>query len=245
MSTGIWSAASGAVGQTFALDVHANNVANATTPGYRADRAVFRQELARAVDSIGSNSMRYSVVRSSAPNMVSGTTVHTGRSLDVSLRDPDSMFVVRTPQGERYTRAGSLQMLIDGSIVTREGHAFLGPDRKPLKVDPTAASVEVGRDGSLVVGGTAGTSRLLTVRFPEGHLEKDGDVMMRAREGAPPPAVVSADLDQASLELSNASAVSSMTGIVAASRQFEMLTKVIEAFSTIDRKAATDLMARR
>jgi flagellar basal body rod protein FlgG len=50
MSTGIWSAASGAVGKTSALDVTADNVANATTPGFRAETAVFRQTLATAVD---------------------------------------------------------------------------------------------------------------------------------------------------------------------------------------------------
>ncbi len=244
MSTGIWSAASGAVGQSFALDVHANNVANATTAGYRADRAVFRQELARAVQSVGTDSMRYAVVRSSAPNLMAGTSVHTGRGLDVSLRDQDAMFVVSTPNGERYTRAGSLQMRADGSIVTQQGHAYLGPDRKPIKVDPSAARIGVAQDGSFVIDDVASTSRLLTVRFPEGQLTKDGDVLLRAIEGAQPPAVVEALVDQETLELSNASAVSSMTGLVTASRQFEMLTKVIDAFSSIDRKAATDLMRR-
>ncbi|MEZ4224547.1 MAG: flagellar hook basal-body protein [Polyangiaceae bacterium] len=244
MSTGIWSAASGAVVQSYSLDIHANNVANATTPGFRSDRAVFRQELARATGSIGSNSMRYAVVRSSAPNLIAGSTSQTGRSLDVSLRDPDALFVVSTPKGERYTRAGSLQMSLDGTIVTREGHPYLGPDRKPIKVDPNAAAVGVAKDGSLVVDGVPG-QRLLTVKFPEGALDKDSDVLLQARPGGPAPALVPADVEPETLELSNASAVSSMTGIVTASRQFEMLTRVIDAFSNIDRKAATDLMARR
>src|SRR5450432_2256243 len=50
MSTGIWSAASGAVGQVAALDTAAQNIANATTPGFRAEEAVFRQTLVKSVN---------------------------------------------------------------------------------------------------------------------------------------------------------------------------------------------------
>ena len=245
MSTGIWSAASGATGQSFALDVSANNIANATTPWFKADRAVFRQELSRAVQSLGSRSMRYSVVRSTAPNLEVGNIVRTARPMDVALRDPESVLVVSTPQGERYTRAGSVQIQSNGNLVTREGYAFLGPDKKPLRVATDGARVEIGRDGSINVDGIASGSRLLTLKFPPGTLDKDGNVLLKARPGAPPPVPVDADLEPEALEMSNASPVTSMTSLVTASRQFEMLTKVIEAFSSVDHKAATDLMSRR
>ena len=74
---------------------------------------------------------------------------------------------------------------------------------------------------------------------------RDGKVMFRAPPAAGRPVEAVADLEVESLEGSNASAVGGMTSLVTASRQFEMLTKVIEAFSTIDRKAATDVMAKR
>ncbi|HEY8944062.1 MAG TPA: flagellar basal body protein, partial [Polyangiaceae bacterium] len=88
MSSGIWSAASGAVGQTAALDVAANNVANATTPGYRADTSVFRQTLADALgNAAGTRSQRFAITRTTTPDFTPGQVVHTGRALDVALTD--------------------------------------------------------------------------------------------------------------------------------------------------------------
>ena len=79
MSTGIWSAASGAVGKTTALEVAADNVANATTPGFRAETAVFRQTLANAVDKTrGTESLRYAITRTNVPQFRTGHIVDTG-----------------------------------------------------------------------------------------------------------------------------------------------------------------------
>jgi flagellar basal-body rod protein FlgF len=246
MSTGVWSAASGAVAQGNALDVAANNIANATTPGFRADRAVFRQEFARALArGEAPGSMRYAVVRSTEPDLRAGSVVSTGRALDVSIRDPNALFVVSTPQGERYTRAGSLQISPDGRVTTRDGQTYLGPDRRPLRVQPGAESVSVEPDGGLVVDGEPSNSRLLMVSFPNPKgLEKAGEILLRARPEAGRPRAAESALETETLELSNAPALQSMTTLVSATRQFEMLTKVIEAFSTAERRAATDIMRR-
>jgi flagellar basal-body rod protein FlgF len=246
MSTGVWSAASGAVAQGNVLDVAANNIANATTPGYRADRAVFRQEFARALArGEAPGSMRYSVVRSTEPDLRAGSVVNTGRGLDVAIRDPKAFFVVSTPQGERYTRSGSLQLTPDGAVTTREGHPYLGADRRPIRVAPEASNVRVDPDGSLVVDGEPSSSRLQLVSFPDPKgLEKAGEILLRARPQAGRPRPVDPVLEPETLELSNAPALESMTTLVTATRQFEMLTKVIEAFSTAERRAATDIMKR-
>ena len=247
MSTGIWAAASGATAQTAALDIAANNVANATTPGFRADRNVFRQELARALDqSAGTRSLRYSAVRSVEPDLRTGTVVHTGEPLDVSIASPDGWFAVRTPAGDRYTRAGSFRLDPDGHVVTRDGHAVLGPDRRPLQVPGADKPVAVDPRGFFTVDGEQTNARLLVVTFrdPRG-LEKEGDVLLRARPEAGPARTIDVPIDTETLELSNASALSGMTELVTTSRQFEMLTRVIEAFSQADRRAATDLIKAR
>src|SRR5690606_348768 len=106
MSTGIWAAVSGATGQMAALDVAANNVANAGTPGFRADREVFAVALAGAMDGNGAESLRYNTLRSVQPDLSVGQIVHTGRELDVALTREEGLFVVRTADGDRYTRAG-------------------------------------------------------------------------------------------------------------------------------------------
>jgi len=86
MSTGIWAAVSGATAQMAALDVAANNVANVATPGFRADREVFAEALAGAMEGRGAEALRYGSLRSVQPDLSVGRIVHTGRDLDVASR---------------------------------------------------------------------------------------------------------------------------------------------------------------
>lgn len=246
MSTGIWSAASGAVAQQWALDVTANNLANSSSPGYRADRAVFRQELARAVDgSEGTRSMRFATSRTAATDQRAGNIVQTGRPLDVAVRDPNAFFVVGTPEGVRYTRDGSFQLASDGTLRNRDGFAYIGPNGKPLSVAAGAQSVAITVNGDVTVNGEANGTRLHMVSFRDVKaLEKQGTLLFRARPEAGAAVPVDPNLAPSSLEMSNASPLEGMTNLVSATRHFDMVTRVIEAFSNADRKAATNLMGR-
>jgi flagellar basal-body rod protein FlgF len=246
MSTGIWAAASGMVGQQSALDVAAGNIANSTTPGYRADRALFRQTLVAASRSVPSQSLRYSVTRTVEPDKRPGQVVHTGRPLDVALRNQDDLFVVSTPQGERYTRAGSFQIGGDGRLTTAGGLTVLGPDHKPVKVATGNGNVQLSPTGELLVDGETTGPKLLVVSFAKpGALAKEGSVLLRATPQAGGVIQKDPDLVTNSLELSNASALEGMTTLVTATREFEMLSRVVEAFSDIERRAATDIMGSR
>ncbi|HVU01490.1 MAG TPA: flagellar hook-basal body protein [Polyangiaceae bacterium] len=245
MSTGIWSAASGAVAETTVLDIAANNIANASTPGFRADRAIFRRELAKAVNKPGAApALQYSLVRTVEPDMTAGNIVSTGRPLDVALRGSDGFFVVRTPNGDRYTRSGSLRVASDGSITTPDGLPYVGPDRKIVKVS-AQSTVTISNDGSLIVDGSPTNSKLLVVGFDSVRgLEKEGQVLLKARPEAGRSHTVDANLEVGGLEMSNANALGGMDELVTATRHFDMLSRVIDAFSATDRKAATDIMGK-
>jgi flagellar basal body rod protein FlgG len=246
MSSGIWSAASGAVGQTAALDVAANNVANATTPGYRADTSVFRQTLADALgNAAGTRSQRFAITRTTTPDFTPGQVVHTGRALDVALTDNQGLFGVSTSNGDRYTRAGSFRLAVDGTLTTAEGYAVLGENRRPIQLSPDAADIQIAPDGSISADGVESGMKIGVFRFNNpAALDKDGSVLLRARPEAGAPQPHTCALESNALESSNANAISNMTTLVNASRQFEMVTRVIEAFSQIERRAATDLMRR-
>lgn len=246
MSSGIWSAASGAVGQTAALDVAANNVANATTPGYRADSSVFRQTLATALgNAVGTRSQRFAVTRTTTPDFRAGQLVHTGRALDVALSDNQGLFGVATENGERYTRAGNFQLGANGTLVTAEGHAVLGENRRPIQLGPDANSIQIAPDGSISSAGEDTGMKIGVFRFANpAALEKDGLLLLRARPEAGRPEAHAGAIESGALESSNANMVTNMTTLVNASRQFELVTRVIEAFSQIERRAATDLMRR-
>jgi len=256
MSTGIWSAASGAVGQIAGLDSAAQNIANAATPGYRAEEAVFRQSLVKSIDSnTGTKSLRYAVSRTTVPDFRAGQMVQTGRPLDVAITDDKSFFVVSTPKGERYTRAGSFRMAVDGTLTTPDGYPVLGANRRPIKIDPNAryvgpsgesvrTNVSLDREGTLTVDGTPGPKLALVTFKNLGGLERDGQVLFRAQPAAGSAMASDALLETASLEQSNANAVTGMTTLVNSSRNFEMISKVIEAFGEIDKRAASGIMGK-
>jgi flagellar basal-body rod protein FlgF len=256
MSTGIWSAASGAVGQIAGLDSAAQNIANAATPGYRAEEAVFRQSLVKSIDSnTGTKSLRYAVSRTTVPDFRAGQMVQTGRPLDVAITDDKSFFVVSTPKGERYTRAGSFRMAVDGTLTTPDGYPVLGANRRPIKIDPNAryvgpsgesvrTNVSLDREGSLTVDGSPGPKLALVTFKNLGGLERDGQVLFRAQPAAGNAMASDALLETASLEQSNANAVTGMTTLVNSSRNFEMISKVIEAFGEIDKRAASGIMGK-
>lgn len=251
MSTGIWSAASGAVGKTSALEVTADNVANATTPGFRAETAVFRQTLATAVDKTrGTESMRYAITRTNVPHFNPGQIVESGKPLDAAIPDANGFFVVQTAQGERYTRAGSFRLTQEGALVLPDGSPVLGENRKPLQIDATQPNIRIDNQGQLVAGdsltGEQTLGKLRMVKFNDVNgLQKEGHILLRALPQAGAASTYDGDVAAGCVEQSNANAVQGMTQLVSLSREFEMITKVIEAFSTIDHKAATDIASSR
>jgi flagellar basal body rod protein FlgG len=171
--------------------------------------------------------------------------VQTGRPLDLTLRQNDTWFVVRTPQGERYTRAGNFLVAPDGRLTTQNGHPVLGAGRQPLNVPAGSRDITIDPTGNLVVDGVESGSKLMVVSFsrPQG-LEKEGAVLLRATPAAGRPAEREPDLSIGCLELSNASALEGMTTLVTATREFEMLSRVVEAFSSAEQRAASIAGAR-
>lgn len=245
MSTGIWMAASGASSQMTAVDATANNLANATTPGYKAEQAVFQEHLIHAMFSgRAQKEMRYNGVAHVAADMRSGPLTVTQRPLDVAI-DGEGFFAVQTPRGERFTRAGGFQMGPQGTLVTVQGYAVLDAGGIPISLPTDAGEVAIGEDGVIRVGGEdAGQLRVVNFEDVSG-LEKEGDQLFRttARSGA--PQAMAAVLHGGALELPNVSVVKGMTDLVSATRAFEALEKAVEAFSELERRAATGIVGAR
>lgn len=242
MSDGIWSAASGAVGQLLALDVAADNVANAGTPGFQGGKAVFHEQLARA-GAKGVGDLRYAAVGSVVNDTSPGPIVSTGRGLDVAIKG-DGWFAVKSPQGERYTRGGAFQVGKDGTLSTHDGLPVLGSNRQPIRVGEGASSATIGDDGT-VYANKQSVGQLMVVKFAApSALEKQGGTLMRATAAAGAPVVTQPTLETSALEGSNVSVVRGMVEIVGASRNFEACEKAIEVFRDADRKAALDIFGK-
>ncbi len=246
MSTGIWMAASGASSQLTALEATANNLANATTAGYKTEQVVFREHLIAAVHAgRAQKEMRYNGVAEIASDMRSGPLKVTGNPLDVAIEGDQGFFAVQTPQGERYTRAGAFQIGPGGALLTSQGYSVLDGGGSPLSVPMEGGRVAIGEDGLVRVDGED-VGQLKVVGFRELRgLEKEGDQLFRstARSGAPEPLAVK--LSGEALEMPNVSIVKGMTDLVSATRAFEALQRAVEAFSQLEHRAATDIVGAR
>jgi len=240
MASGIYTALSGAVAQSTALDVNANNIANANTTGYHTVRARFDEVLTRA----RSVDQRLVVPSGQSDDTAPGNIVPTGNPLDVALQG-DGYLAVLTPHGERFTRAGDLRLDSANQLVTADGMPIEGINGKPLVVPPSTAKVLIADSGLLTADGNEiGTIKLAS--FAPGVLKREGatlyspvlgpDNKPTAPLAAPPPKVLTGSLEHA-----NFSVVRGMVDLVKTSRTYEALHRMIESYKEIDDRAARSI----
>ena len=254
MTSGIYSAMSGAVGQERQLAIVANNMANVTTTGYKADMVSFHEALTRQDENWDPNgnaprpvtSYKYVSIGSVQPDMVAGAMENTGRDLDLSVFG-DVFFTVRTVNGDRYTRSGSFMRGIDGEVQSHGGEKLLIeggedlPEGKVLKIPLNAREISVSPDG-VVRADNAEVGRLRLRRFNSGEdLQKLGTVQFLPKEGVEPQIPEQVQVSQGLLERSNMGVIQGMNEIIMVNRGFESLQKLIRAFRSLDERTARGL----
>jgi flagellar basal-body rod protein FlgF len=220
-------------------DVLANNLANASTAGFRAEMTAFRSV---PVLGDGASTRVYALESTPGYNPEPGAVQPTGRNLDVAMKGNAWLAVQGSDGTEAYTRGGALDVNAEGLLVTRNGLSVLG-DGGPINV-PLNAQLQVGADGtvSATVGNakpqTVGRLKLVT---PEAPLERGTDGLFRAGEGEL-PADANARLQDGALEGSNVSPVETMIAMIAAARQFEQQMKMVHSAQEKE-QAATKLLS--
>jgi flagellar basal body rod protein FlgG len=220
-------------------------LANANTAGYKADQAVFQEHLIRAM-YVGraQREMRYNGVATLAPDMRGGPLEITNEPLDMAI-DGDGFFAIKTPRGERYTRAGAFHVTSEGTLVNSLGYPVSDTGGNPISIQPDAKVLAMGDDGTLTVDDSE-VGQLKIVRFQQVNgLEKDGDTMFRATARSGPAQSAPVVIIPGALEMPNVSIVKGMTDLVSASRAFEVLEKAVETFSQLEHRAATDIVGAR
>ena len=231
----IYLAMSGAKATLQRQDLLANNLANASTHGFRAELQAFR---AVPVRGDGASTRVFALESTVGHDSRSGPVQATGRALDVAMQGGAWLAVQALDGTEGYTRAGALQVGTDGQLVTAAGLPVLG-DGGPITLPPNAA-VDVASDGSITtqVGNDppvqAGRLKLVT---PSGALARGEDGLFRAAEGEL-PADADARLQSGALEGSNVSPVETMVAMIAAARQFEQQMKMLQGAEQRDQAAA-------
>ena len=235
----IYLSMSGAKATMQRQDALANNLANASTPGFRAELQAFRSV---PVLGSGASTRVFSLETTTGYDPTPGAITSTGRNLDVAAKGNAWLSVQALDGTEAYTRGGSLEVSSDGTLTTRSGLPVLG-DGGPLQVPPNSA-VSIGSDGTVSTkssdGKTSAIGKLKLVT-PEAPLTRGEDGLFRAGDGE-----LSADdtarVQDGALEGSNVSPVETMISMISASRQFEAQMKMLQT-AEANEKAASQLLA--
>jgi len=224
----IYTAMSGAERAMRGQQVHANNLANLDTNGFRANL-----ELAQAANlpGYGYDDRHMSQLQSNAVTDRQGALRQTGRELDVAISG-NGYFAVQGPTGEAYTRAGAITLDADGSM-TVNGMQLLG-EGGPITLPPHR-KVEIGQDGTVSVLGAGADAqmqvidKLKVVRAEASELTKNEAGLLVARDGQPLNTDPTVQVKAGHLEGSNVSAVEEMVATMSLNRTFEIQMKLFKA----------------
>lgn len=227
MENALTIALSRVVSQQRGVEVRAHNIANAATPGFRAERMLFSDYLVRqnrTTEPPGGRVLQYVQDRATWRDRAPGAMTQTGNALDLAISG-EGFFVVATPTGERYTRAGRFTLDGDGRVIDADGNALQGAGGA-LVIPPEAGRVAISAEGTVSTDqGEIG--RLRIVRFDdENRLRREGNRLFRAEtrpQDMPQPKIV-----QGVVEESNVQSVVELTLLMEDMREFQMATGFIE-----------------
>lgn len=220
------------------LDLLAHNLANATTPGFKADRELYRQYFSE--ETLGAeDAPMLPTLETHQTDFTQGAITNTGNPLDLALSGK-GFFVAKGPTGPVYLRAGSFRATADGRILTREGYEveIRTPDGQPFRLD-SRVDFQVGRDGTIRQG-NAEAGRFAIVNFAAGSYEKRAGNYFSFSTPQPMDAQ-NVEVHQGAVEQSNANAPELAVRLVGVMRQFEMLNRALTLGGEMNRKAVEDV----
>lgn len=244
MDSGFYAACTALMARSQTLDVVANNLANVSTPGYRAQHDSFRSLLANRSGAMltGLNQAvnDYSVLGGGQLDLSQGSLERTGNDLDLAIQG-GGFFAVQTASGPLFTRNGNFHVSPKGQLVTSAGDAVLGTDNRPISI--VGAPVSVSPDGTLSVNGAL-AGQLKIVDFPPATpLENVGKNYYSAPEKTA-VAATHASVQQGMLESSNVNAVASSIELITVQRYAELMQRALTMFHMEMNQVATQDLPR-
>jgi flagellar basal-body rod protein FlgF/flagellar basal-body rod protein FlgG len=232
------------------MDVIANNVANVTTNGFKADRSLFQEYLmptAREDNFAAGRDRKLSHVldRATFRDMAQGSLDQTKNPLDVAING-DGMFAVQTPAGERYTRDGGFQINNQGQLVTASGNPVLGTSG-PIVFQPTDKQINIAVDGNVtVLEGTGRTDsvrgklRIASFADPQ-KLVKEGSNLYSAGQGVAAQTDTTSRVRQGYIEKSNVNSVAEMSRMIEITRTYTQISALLQQQSDLHKSALEKL----
>ncbi|WP_425046905.1 flagellar hook-basal body complex protein [Primorskyibacter sp. S87] len=198
------------------IRVVANNVANASTTGYRAEGLVFSEFVKSAPDHSSLSMTRADVRNTSSAQ---GQLTQTNGVFDLAI-EGDGYFMVDTDRGPRLTRAGSFSPNSDGDLVNMDGHPVLDAGGARIFVPPDVANIFIAPDGTLSADGRSISQIGLFLPTEPARVVREGGVLFQA-EGEV-ETIDTGTVLQGFLEGSNVNPMAQMVRLVEVQRAYEM-----------------------
>lgn len=202
----------------------ANNIANASTTGYRREGVIFSEFVAALGGNDPSLSMAHASVRDT--RMEQGPLTQTGGSFDFAI-EGEGFFMIEGPLGPMLTRAGSFTPNAAGELVTHDGFRLLDAGAAPVFIPPDAAQIAVAADGTISADGDpVGGLGLFLPADPNDIRHRDG--VRFEVPGGTVPVIDGSVILQGFVENSNVDAVGEIARMIEVQRAYEQGQSFLE-----------------
>lgn len=209
------------------LGALSNNMANVNTPGFKGEQMMFKEYLVKTPAPHRPSGETVSFVQDIGVlrDLSRGPLAKTENPLDLAI-DGDGYFVVETPDGPRYTRAGHFRLDDAGTVVNSDGHALLQTSDLPLIFAPNETQISVSPEG-VVSSENGEIGRLRVVQFEnEQALRKVGGGLYETEQMA--EEVEQPRVLQGMIEESNVKPILELTNMISILRQYEGMQKLLD-----------------
>jgi flagellar basal-body rod protein FlgF len=244
MDRGLYVAMTGAKQIMQAQAVNNNNIANASTTGFRADTVAFTSE---PIYGPGYATRVNAVAGDSGVDFSSGVLISSGRALDIAVNGSGFIAVQGADGREGYTRAGDLHVTDSGAVVTSSGQAVLS-ETGPVQIPP-ATKVTIGSDGTVSVvpeglsaAAQSQVDRIKLVNPKIKDLQKGPDGLLYLKSGGKAITDENVTVGSGVLESSNVNAAMSLVSMIELQRLYEFQIKSMNAADANEQSAERMMM---
>ena len=236
----LYLAMNGASQSMLAQSTNANNLANASTVGFKATLDHFE---AKPVYGPGHADRAYSNDKGAGADFSQGAVMTTNRDLDMTI-DGEGWFAIQSNDGsEAYSRRGDFHIDPNGLLLNGANQIVLG-DGGPITL-PQFESLVIGRDGTISIRGAGQSAntlvavdRIKLVKTDVSQLDRGEDGLFRTRDGLPAEVDATISVTAGTLEASNVNTINSMVRMMEYARHYETQVKLMNIASENDQASA-------
>ena len=203
------------------MEVLSNNIANASTPGFKGEQLMFVEYLAQTP---GGDSVSYVQDLALVRDFSEGDFTTTGNPLDVAIHGK-GWFVIDTPEKQAYTRNGHFTLNAKGQIVTSRGNPVLSASGAPITVGPGETGIEISSDGTVSTrSGVKGQLKIVTFRDEKALTKASNSLYVT---DVTPDAAIKSEVVQGAIEGSNVEPIIEVSNMINALRSYQSAQEVI------------------